>query len=151
MRRLIVFSALLALLAVPASAAEPKVEDLRWIAGHWAATIGGVEMEEVWLAPSGGLMTGMHRDVRGGRAVSFEFLRIAMTKDGVAYLAQPGGKPATAFKLVESGPAKAVFANAAHDFPTRILYWKKDAQLCAAIEGKMDGKDVHEEWCWSKR
>lgn len=148
MRRLIL---LLAFLAVPAFAAEPKVEDLKWIAGHWGATIDGVEMEELWLAPNGGLMLGMHRDVKGGRAVSFEFLRIAMTKEGIAYLAQPGGKPATPFRLIESSAGRAVFENPTHDFPTRILYWMKGAQLCAAIEGKMDGKDVHEEWCWSKK
>lgn len=148
MRRLIL---LLAFFALPAFAAEPKVDDLKWMSGHWAATINGVEMEELWLPPSGNLMLGVHRDVKGGRAVGFEFVRIAMTKDGVAYLAQPGGKPATAFKLVESSPAKAVFENPTHDFPTRVVYWMKDAQLCAAIEGKMDGKDAREEWCWSKR
>lgn len=152
MKRLIV---LLALFALPAFAADPKIDDLQWMAGHWAATIDGVEMEEQWLAPSGGLILGVHRDVRrddkGGRAISFEFLRIAMTKDGIAYLAQPGGQPATAFKLVSSTPGKVVFENPAHDFPTRILYWLKDGKLCAAIEGKMDGKDVREEWCWSKK
>jgi len=149
MRRLIV---LLALLAVPAFAAEPRVEDLKWMAGHWAATIDGVAMEELWLAPSGGLMLGMHREVKDGRATEFEFLRIAMTKDGVTYLPQPGGQPPTTpFKLVESGANRAVFANPEHDFPQRILYWMKGAQLCAAVEGKMDSKDVREEWCWSKR
>ena len=148
MRRLFL---LLAFLALPAFAAEPKVDDLKWMAGHWSATVDGVEMEELWLAPSGNVMLGLHRDVKAGRSASFEFLRIAVTKDGVAYLAQPGGKPATAFRLVESGPAKAVFANPTHDFPTRILYWMKGAQLCAAVEGTMDGKAVREEWCWSKR
>lgn len=148
MRRLILC---LTLFALPALAADPKVDDLKWMAGHWSATIDGVEMEELWLPPSGNVMLGLHRDVKPGRSASFEFIRIAMTKDGVAYLAQPGGKPATAFQLVESGASKAVFENPTHDFPTRILYWKKDAQLCAAVEGKMDGKDVREEWCWSKR
>jgi Domain of unknown function (DUF6265) len=148
MRRLTLL--LLSFLALPAFAAEPTVDDLKWIAGHWTATINGVESEELWLPPSGNLMLGLHRDVKGTRA-SFEFIRIAMTKDGVAYLAQPGGKPATAFKLVEATPKKAVFENPAHDFPTRIVYWMKGAQLCAAVEGKMDGKDAREEWCWSKR
>ena len=146
MRRLLL---LLVFLAVPAIAAEPKLEDLKWIAGHWAATIDGVAMEELWLAPSGGMMLGLHRDVSS--RTSFEFIRITVTKDGIAYMAQPGGKPPTAFKLVESTPGRAVFANPQHDFPQRILYWLKDGKLCARVEGKMDGKDVGEEWCWSKR
>jgi hypothetical protein len=148
MRRWIV---LLSLFALPVFAAEPKVDDLKWMAGHWAATIDGVAMEELWLPPSGGLMLGMHRDVKGGRAISFEFLRIALTKEGIAYVSQPGGQPPTPFRLVESGARRAVFANPEHDFPQRILYWMKGAQLCAAIEGKLEGKELREEWCWSKR
>lgn len=127
--------------------AESKVEDLAWMAGHWTATIDGVEMEEVWLAPKNGVLVGMHRDVKGAKT-SFEFMRIATTPEGIAFLAQPGGRPVTAFPLVESSANRVVFANPKHDYPQRILYALQDGKLCATVEG--DGQPS-ESWCWSKR
>jgi Domain of unknown function (DUF6265) len=145
MRKAIVFL----LLALPLFASEPKLEDVAWISGHWSLTNDGATVEEVWLAPSGGLMTGMGRTVKNGRA-SFEFLRIQTTKDGVFYFAQPGGRPETPFRLVEATSTRAVFANPAHDFPQRILYTLRDGRLCARVEGAMNGKEAAEEWCWSR-
>jgi hypothetical protein len=143
MRRLILLLSLT--LSLPLFAAT-KLDDLAWMAGRWTATIEGVQMEEIWLAPSGGLLLGMHRDVSAKRT-SFEFLRIAETKDGIAYLAQPGGKAPTAFALAESSAHRVVFANPQHDFPKRILYWLDAGNLCARVEG--DG-GAGEEWCWSR-
>jgi hypothetical protein len=113
-------------------------------------------MEEIWTSADGGALVGLHKDVstRGGaaRMVSFEFLRIEAGPDGVAYVAQPGGRPPTRFPLVESGPRRAVFANPAHDFPQRILYWLDAAgALHARVEGPKDGKTVGQEWTWTKR
>ncbi|HEX2831952.1 MAG TPA: DUF6265 family protein [Thermoanaerobaculia bacterium] len=123
--------------------ADPKIEQLRFMAGHWSA--GGVE--EVWLAPEGGLMTGMNRTIgKSGRA-SFEFFRIATTPEGITYFAQPGGKAATPFQLIEVNDDRAVFANPAHDFPKRLIYALRDGKLCARVEGD-NGEG--EEWCWSR-
>ena len=130
MKRLI----LILLLTMPLFAADPTVADLAWMAGHW--TDGNVE--EVWLAPKGEVMLGMSRTVRANGKVGFEFLRIAHTDDGIAYLAQPGGRPPTPFKLVESKPGRAVFTNPEHDFPKRIVYELRDGKLCARTD---DGKD----------
>jgi len=133
-------------LALPLSA-DPKLEDLAWMAGHWSATNDGWEVEEVWLPPSGGVMLGMHRDAKGAKAM-FEFLRIATTANGIVYFAQPGGKPPTPFTLTEASATRAVFANPQHDFPKRIIYTLKDQQLCARVEG--DG-EAAQEWCWDRR
>ncbi len=138
MRRLL----LLLLLALPLSAAEPVVDDLAWISGHWSEG----EVEELWLAPKGNLMLGMSRTVRKTGKVAFEFIRIAKTPDGIAYIAQPGGKPPVSFLLVESKPGRVVFANPQHDFPKRIVYELRDGKLCARVD---DGKDG-DEWCWSR-
>ena len=127
--------------------AEPKLEDLSWMTGHWAGSSDGWDMEEVWTAPAGGMMLGMHRDVKGSKA-SFEFIRIAATKDGVIYFAQPGGKPPTPFKLTEVTSSRAVFSNPEHDFPKRITYTLSDGRLCARVDG--DGEKA-EEWCWTKK
>ena len=124
------------------------VSALAWMAGHWRGADGGTEMEELWTAPAGGTLLGVHRDVKNGRTVSWEFLRIETTPDGIVYQASPTGRPPTPFKLVESGERRAVFANPQHDFPKRILYWlAKDGALHARIEGDA-GKSM--EWRWER-
>jgi hypothetical protein len=129
------------------------------MAGTWTGTADGVEMEEVWTPAKGGSMLGLHRDVKSGKTESFEFLRIEATPEGVTYWASPKGRPATPFRMVESGseasadkPAhRVVFSNPDHAYPTRILYWiTPDGLLHARIEGTLDGKAASEEWSWKK-
>jgi len=124
---------------------------LAWMAGNWSGVQGGVEMEELWQVPKGNTMLGLHRDVAGGRTVSFEFLRIEAKPDGILYWASPGGRPAIEFRLIELKGTRGVFENAKHDFPQRIIYWLgDDGALHARIEGTMKGKSASEEWTWQK-
>jgi hypothetical protein len=125
------------------------LEGLAWMAGSWAGEQGGLEMEEHWTAPKGGSLLGLHRDVAAGRTVSFEFLRIASSADGIVYWASPQGRPPTPFRLVESKDGRVVFENPGHDFPQRILYWlAADGSLHARIEG-IKG-DKAQEWTWRR-
>jgi hypothetical protein len=127
------------------------VDGLRWMSGSWAGDKDGVRSEEHWSAPAGGLMIGMHRDVKDGRATGFEFFRI-QAKDGVlTYLTQPGGRPAVPFKMKEMGERRIVFENPEHDFPQRIIYWQSGPdELRARIEGTIGGKPQAEEWVWTR-
>lgn len=137
-------------LGQPAGAAT-ELSELRWIAGHWTGVQDGIEMEESWLAPKGKTMLGLHRDVKNDRTVSFEFLRIEATAEGITYWASPRGKPATPFRLIESSGKRVVFENAQHDFPQRIIYWlSSDDSLHAKIEGTLGGKPASEEWAWKR-
>jgi len=71
--------------------------------------------------------------VSGGRMSAFEFLRV-VEKDGrLLYVAQPNGKTATEFTLVELEESRAVFENPFHDHPQRISYERVDDQLTAEI------------------
>src|SRR5262249_35697484 len=131
--------------------APTTLDDLAWMAGAWGGEQQGIHMEEHWTGPSGGLMVGMHRDVSASGKSSFEFLRIEARADGVVYVASPGGRPRTDFRLVESGSRRAVFANPAHDFPQRILYWLgDDGRLHARVEGAPTATERAEEWAWEK-
>lgn len=125
-----------------------SIATLAWMAGSWVGAAGGVDMEEHWTSAKAGTMVGMHRDIAKGRTVSFEFLRIEEQDGVLVYMSSPRGAPPTPFRLVESGPARAVFANPSHDFPQRIIYWKDGADLRARIEGPQQGKTVGEEWRW---
>ncbi|MGH9907916.1 MAG: DUF6265 family protein [Pyrinomonadaceae bacterium] len=124
---------------------------LSWLAGSWSGVQKGVEMEEMWLPAKGNTMLGLHRDVKDGRTVMFEFLRIEAAANGITYWASPRGQPATPFRLAEINQNHAVFENREHDFPQRIIYrLTKDGKLYARVEGTLKGKPAFEEWTWSR-
>jgi hypothetical protein len=131
--------------------AATDLSALAWMAGDWTGVQDGVEMEELWLVPKGNTMLALHRDVAGGHTVSFEFLRIEATPDGVTYWASPRGRPPTPFRLVELKDKRVVFENAEHDYPRRIIYWLgNDGSLHAKIEGTQSGKPASKEWTWRR-
>jgi hypothetical protein len=114
-----------------------------WMAGRWCGVQGGQRIEEVWLAPDGGLMLGMGRTVfaSGQRPAQFEFLRVEL-RDGVpTYLAHPQGAPAVAFKLTQSGEQSVRFENPVHDFPQRIEYRRNGRSMRAEIAGPRGGQE----------
>ena len=154
MHRIILSLALGASIAIgPAilSAEEPapQIEDLGWMAGHWAGTADGVEMEELWIEPKGGIMLGVHRDIRPDGSAFFEYLRIEARDGALVYLASPRGGAPTAFTLTRLDEAHAVFENPEHDFPQRIIYHLRDGVMTSRIEGTVDGKLRSSEWRWS--
>jgi hypothetical protein len=141
----------LAALAAPAPAADDALASLAWMAGDWMGVDGGVEMEERWTEPRGGMMLGIHRDVKAGKAVDFEFFRVAVTPEGIVYFASPRGRPAVPFKAIESKNKRVVFENKEHDFPKRIIYWASDdGSLRARIEGDPGDKEKAMEWTWKR-
>ena len=147
---ILVFVAL-AGLSTPVTSATPDLKGLAWLAGNWTGRQDGMEMEELWTRPKGNTMLGVHRDVKGGRTASFEFMRIEATAEAITYWASPRGKPATPFKLIELRNKRVVFENVAHDFPNRIIYWlDTKGSLHAKIEGTLNGKPAAEEWTWRR-
>jgi hypothetical protein len=128
----------------------PDLEKLAWMTGSWRSERGGTSREEWWTAPRGGLMLGLHRDVRPSGDAFFEYLRIEETEDGLVYVASPGGRPPTPFPLVNLEPGKAVFSNPKHDYPQRILYWLEDDELHARIEGDTPMGTESSEWAYRK-
>jgi len=139
-------------LAGPAVAlAEPRLADLDWMAGCWEGEAGDTTFRECWMAPAGGLMPGVHRDVGAGGGVFFEFLRILEEDGAITYLAQPSGRaPATPFPLVESGSSHAVFENPDHDFPKRLSYRREGDTLHVSAEGGDAASPTRIEWTWHK-
>jgi hypothetical protein len=151
--RIVISIVILALVgfSVGLGAKAKDLSGLAWMAGNWSGVQGGVEMEEFWQEPRGNIMLGLHRDVAGGRTVSFEFLRIEATPEAIIYWASPGGRPATPFRLIEQKEKRVVFENAKHDFPQRVIYWLgDDGALHAKIEGRMNGKPAAKEWTWRR-
>ena len=141
------FAALPALGAPPAAA--PRIADLAFLAGSWVAEGGPVRIEEQWLCPGPDGMVGMGRttSVAKAKTVFFEYLRIEARADGLFYVAQPKGGPATEFPLVRLEAGTVVFENFAHDFPKRIIYTKRpDGGLTARVEGDAAKPEQAEEF-----
>jgi hypothetical protein len=124
-----------------ASAAVPSVSDLDWLAGCWAGDGSEAGSGENWMTPAGGMMLGVGRTVRAGKAVAFEFMRIVESEDGsLRFFAAPAGRDATPFELVELGDRQVVFENPEHDFPQRIIYRLiSNTRLLGRIEGTTNG------------
>lgn len=127
------------------------LSQLSWLEGLWTGSKDGVETEELWMPLRGGALLALHRDIKDGRMVSYEFLRIATTGDGAFFFGSPQSAPPTPFRLVAMGQQRVTFENKAHDFPQRILYWlDSEGALHARIEGPKNGSTVSEEWVWTK-
>ncbi len=124
------------------------LDGLSWMSGYWLSCDGGREVSETWSDPRGGVMAGVTVTIgRSGRG-SVEFTRVATVGEGLAFLAQPGGIPATAFPLVEVTANRAVFENPDHDFPQRVIYSRHGDTLTGRIEGTVDGQAQSMTWTY---
>jgi hypothetical protein len=110
-----------------------------WMAGCWSQAVPSRGeapkwTEECWMAPRGGVMLGAGRAGSGERLTEWEATQIVPGPDGrLVYWASPGGGARVAFTEVSQGPGEIVFANAGHDYPQRIRYWREGAALNAEI------------------
>jgi hypothetical protein len=124
-------------------AARPTLQDFAWLAGHWRIEQADGLVDEQWMAPVGGLMMGMARNVQGGKVSEYEFTLLRQEPNGdIFYVASPSQQTETSFKLTSFRNGEAVFENPEHDFPKKVIYAQQaDGSLLAAIEGPgRDGK-----------
>lgn len=84
-------------------------------------------------------MPGLARETTAKGRQLFEYLRIEARADGIYYVAQPGGRSPTEFRLVDSGTHRARFTNPAHDFPRGIEYTREGNTLRAHLDGVEGG------------
>jgi Domain of unknown function (DUF6265) len=133
----------------PQPPARSLIAQVAWLAGAWTGNTGPITFEEQWTAPAGGAMLAVARTVKDDRMVAFEFLRIVERDGGLVYVAQPGGRPPTEFRLTGLTSDSATFENAAHDFPKMIHYMKRaDGTLEARVS---DGATRAETFVFRKK
>jgi hypothetical protein len=112
------------------------------MAGCWEGTYSnGRTVTEQWMKPSGRVMMGSSRTVKGGRTIDFEFVRLEQSEDGlIRYIAHPSGQAEAAFTLVKLDARVALFENLQHDFPQRVIYRRVSFDsLAARVEGSING------------
>jgi hypothetical protein len=117
--------------------ARPTLHDFAWLAGQWRIEQADGQVDEHWMAPAGGLMMGMARNIQGGKVREYEFTLLRQEANGdIFYVASPSKQTETSFKLTSLKGGEAVFENPGHDFPKKIVYARQpDGSLLAAIEG----------------
>ncbi|MEQ8935278.1 MAG: DUF6265 family protein [Amphiplicatus sp.] len=140
-----VFAAFLAAAMVavpPAMAQRPMSEDAAFLEGHWRGEQDGLVFEEVWLAPGGGVMTGMARGVNADRLAVLEYIIIADMNIGtfmrfqhfnLDYTSPEMNEGAITLRLVEAKEGDVLFRN---DDPAEevqsIHYYLTDADTLQA-------------------
>src|SRR5262245_23754520 len=125
------------------SAADGVSSRLGWIAGCWSGQRGPATFKEIWIATPD-LALGLSVTTVPGKPPEFEFLRIENRNGVPTYLAQPGGRPPTAFASTSASADAVIFANPQHDFPKRIGYQRAGDALTAWIDGGDAGKGRQE-------
>jgi hypothetical protein len=142
--RLLVVLTLLTVSTVSSQA--HTVEQLAWMAGCWRMESATRVVDEMWMAPAGGVMLGTGRTVIKGRAVGHEFMQIREDSGRIAFVARPSGQAEASFALVTIGEREVVFENPAHDFPQRVIYRRDGTSLTGRIEGTQNGKPRFEDF-----
>ena len=113
-----------------------RVSRLAWLAGCWERASGPRLIEEHWTRPLGGLMLGNGRTLQGDSLVEFEQMRLFERGGRVVFAAAPSGQAPAEFESASMSDTAVTFANAAHDFPQRIVYRRRGADsVLASIEG----------------
>ena len=132
---------LTALLLATGAQAQDSLAPISWLAGCWKAENAEPGSGEQWMPLAGDTLMGVSRTVRGGKTVTWEFMRIARHDDGgFAFFAQPASRPPNSFKVVALDAQHVAFENPAHDFPQKIVYrLESPGQLRAHIEGTRNG------------
>jgi hypothetical protein len=128
----------LAACANVAAAAEcSSLASLRWLLGEWLADGPKNTWREKWteVGPGSWEGRGIETPKSDPAKASTEELRLVEMGDGVFYVAKVSHNDLpVAFRLVECGEGRLVFANPAHDFPRRLDYERRpDGRLQVRI------------------
>jgi Domain of unknown function (DUF6265) len=151
MRRMVYAVCVVAMFSVSGHAADVSLAKLTWLAGDWQVANGTRVVEEHWTMPSANSLLGMSRTVRDGRTIAFEFVRIEQHDGDVFYVAQPGGRPPTDFKLTRSTDGELVFEGDGKDKVKRITYRRQGPNgLYALVEGEDGGKPFKSEYRYTR-
>ena len=144
--------ALAVLAAAPLAHAAPAedVAKLSWMAGGWISERNGVVTRETWLPPLDGAMVGAGQTTTPGKPPSFEHARITAEPTGATYTTIVRGQPPVSFVKLPGPDGEAVFENKAHDFPQRVIYRRCGEELCARIEGTIQGNARSFEWRYKR-
>lgn len=134
-RTIAIMAALAAAAPVPARQEAPP---FGWLAGNWCTAPDPVKLRQTcerWTPMAGGAMRGVSETRRGGVVIEAETMEIRRDGDGWVFHAEPRGQAPADFRADADDVAElaVTFADAAHDYPQRIRYWRDGEKLMAEI------------------
>lgn len=155
MKRKILLSSLLVIITVSVAWAQNSIKktDLNWILGSWYIDAGEVQIYESWKQEDNGSYTGSGFVIKGKDTIVTETLRIENIGGYWVYIAQINDQDPVLFTLKQKSNAKElVFENLEHDNPQRVIYkFVNDKELYARTEAMVDGKELVDEYPYSRR
>ncbi len=111
-----------------------ETPNLAWLEGDWCTEAAqGRQTCEHWGPTRGGTMLGTSQTLRDGQSRDFEFMRIEFSVGVALFHASPRGGPAVLFRETAREATGITFANPGHDYPQRVRYWRRGAELVAEI------------------
>jgi len=78
--------------------------------------------------------------VKDGQTLFTEFMVVREDEGGLVLTVHPEGQRPVAFRSQQLGKTDVIFANAAHDFPQRIVYHRRGGTLFVRAEGEERGE-----------
>jgi hypothetical protein len=119
---------------------EPKgVAALAWMEGAWRTGEGDSYWEAAYTGASGGEIVSATKEIAHGKVVTYDFERFHEKDGKVVFQPFPHGTKAKEFPMesYDAAAKRAVFVNAANDFPSRFTYEQPAAgRLRVTLEGK---------------
>jgi hypothetical protein len=136
------------------SCSQPKgdIKKFSWLSGKWSGNYGEMVTYEDWDAEKNNTMMGRGGIMSGTDTMFAEKIRIEQREDELYYIAKVPGNPAPVdFKFTGFVNDSAIFENPQHDFPQRVVYFRKpDGSLYAKIDGKSGSRYRKEEFNFKK-
>ncbi len=125
--------------AQSAPAATARLSDLSWLEGRWRGEWGPRVAEQVWMAPKGGVMTGVFSVVETDKTLVIELFSLEQKAAGIDFylrhftpeLAPWEKDKPTVLKLANSDGKQFVFENPADGKPKRTVFTRVDADTYA--------------------
>lgn len=115
----------LLLLALRVGAQDPPAspaERLAFLAGDWESRSPKESFRAHYGDPEGGMVLGVSKSVRGGKAVFFELEVFRAEGEELLLQPYPGGKAAASFRASKVEANSVTFANPENAFPKEITY-----------------------------
>jgi uncharacterized protein YfaT (DUF1175 family) len=117
--------------------------DLNWLLGSWKMKQEGVEFSEIWTKNDSTSFSGKGIGITGNDTIFYEEIQLQFNQGEICYNVksiEQNDNETVSFKLVNHGINTFVFENINHDFPSLIVYKRKDeSHMEAWIEGRQNG------------
>lgn len=138
------------------------VDQLAWVTGAWAGTLGDRTIEQHWSAPVAGSMIAMYRSIRDNRPTLYELLAMEQEGDGVVLrikhfapgtglIGQEAKDESMNHALVRLDQRTAVFEGGTPASPVRVTFTSPEpAMLTILVERQREGQPVSTEFKYTR-